>query len=81
VDRGAAALYGILITADMVAAPLPVVGDVALAVTGMYLAGDYLYQHWTPFRDVANDAGHAVASFENTLPSIEHAFTSIGSLF
>ena len=25
----------------------------------MYLAGDFLYHHWTPFRDVANDVGHA----------------------
>ena len=27
--------------------------------TGAYLAGDYLYHHWTPFRNVANDVGHA----------------------
>ena len=45
--------------ADMVLAPLPVVGDVALAATGAYLALDWTYQHWTPFRDVANDVGHA----------------------
>jgi hypothetical protein len=37
----------------------PVVGQVTIAATGIYLAGDYLYHHWTPFRDVANDIGHA----------------------
>lgn len=46
-----------------------------MAATGIYLASDYLYQHWTPFRDVANDAGHAVVSFENTLTSIKNTFS------
>ena len=41
---------------------VPVVGEVALVGTGLYLGADYLYHHWTPFRDVANDVGHAVAS-------------------
>ena len=41
---------------------IPVVGEVALVGTGLYLGADYLYHHWTPFRDVANDTGHAVAS-------------------
>jgi hypothetical protein len=58
-DRVVAGVNGLLITTDLVLGGLPVVGQVALAVTGMYLAGDYLYQHWTPFRDVANDVGHA----------------------
>jgi hypothetical protein len=58
-DRVVAGVNGLLITTDMVLGGLPVVGDVALAATGMYLAGDFLYQHWTPFRDVANDVGHA----------------------
>ena len=38
---------------------LPGVGEVALAATGMYLAGDYLYHHWAPFHDVADEVGHA----------------------
>lgn len=33
-----------------------------IAVTGAYLAGDFLYHHWTPFRNVANDIGHAVVT-------------------
>ena len=41
---------------------IPVAGEVALVGTGLYLGADYLYHHWTPFRDVANDTGHAVAS-------------------
>lgn len=75
VDRGAATLNGLLITGDLVLDSLPVVGEVAMAATGIYLASDYLYQHWTPFRDVANDAGHAVVSFEHTLTSIKNTFS------
>jgi hypothetical protein len=85
VDRGAAAVNGVLITADIVLDVLPGVGEVALAATGAYLAGDYLYQHWTPFHDVANDVGHAVVkSLENdwhAADSVWHEATSIGSLF
>jgi hypothetical protein len=69
-DRGAALTNGGLIAADMILGGLPVVGDVALAATGMYLAGDYLYQHWTPFRDVANDVGHATV---RTADDVGHA--------
>ena len=35
---------------------------------------DYLYHHWTPFRDVANVAGNAVAS---TAKDAWHDVTSI----
>ena len=59
VDRSAALLNGGLITADLVMTTLPGIGEVALAATGAYLALDWTYQHWTPFRDVANDIGHA----------------------
>jgi uncharacterized protein YukE len=37
---------------------IPVAGEVVMIGTGVYLAGDFLYHHWTPFRDVANDIGH-----------------------
>lgn len=91
-DRVAAGLNGLLITGDMVLGGLPVVGDVALAATGIYLAGDFLYQHWTPFRDVANDVGHATVravddvghaadSAWHKVTSFENTLTSIGSLF
>jgi hypothetical protein len=85
VDRGAAALNGVLITGDIVLDVMPGVGEVAMAATGAYLAGDYLYQHWTPFHDVANDVGHAVVkSLDNdwhAADSVWHEATSIGSLF
>jgi hypothetical protein len=96
VDRGVALANALLITGDLALAPLPVVGEVALAATGIYLAGDYLYQHWTPFRDVANDVGHATVAVaddigHNTVEQADeaghaavsawHAVTSIGSLF
>jgi hypothetical protein len=66
VDRGVATANAGFLTADLVGADLvmdaiPGVGEVAIAATGLYLAGDFLYQHWTPFRDVANDVGHATA--------------------
>ncbi len=58
-DRLVAGTNGALITLDLALGGLPVVGDVALAATGVYLAGDYLYHHWTPFHDVADEVGHA----------------------
>lgn len=72
VDRGAAAVNAVAAGVDgtyavaaLVAgttAEVPVVGEVALVGTGLYLGADYLYHHWTPFRDVANDIGHTAAS-------------------
>jgi hypothetical protein len=91
-DRVVAGLNGLLITGDMVLGGLPVVGEVALAATGIYLAGDFLYQHWTPFHDVANDVGHASVraaddvghaadSAWHKVTSFENTLTSVGSLF
>jgi hypothetical protein len=57
-DRGAAFVNGGLLAANMALDGLPVVGEVTLAATGIYLAGDFLYEHWTPFRDVAKAVGH-----------------------
>lgn len=67
VDRGAAAVNGGFLTADLLGADavmsfVPGVGEVAIAVTGIYLAGDFLYHHFTPFHDVINDIGHAVVT-------------------
>jgi hypothetical protein len=91
-DRGVAVTNGGLITADLILGGLPVVGDFALAATGAYLALDFAYQHWTPFRDVANDVGHATVrvaddvghaadSAWHKVTSFENTLTSIGSLF
>jgi hypothetical protein len=91
-DRVVAGFNGLLITGDMVLGGLPVVGEVALAATGIYLAGDFLYKHWTPFHDVANDVGHATVraaddvghvadSAWHKVTSFENSLASIGSLF
>lgn len=91
-DRGVAVTNGGLITADLILGGLPVIGDFALAATGAYLALDFAYQHWTPFRDVANDVGHATVrvaddvghaadSAWHKVTSFENTLTSIGSLF
>jgi hypothetical protein len=91
-DRVAGISNGLLITGDLILDGLPGIGEVALAATGAYLALDYLYQHWTPFRDVANDVGHATAraaddvghvadSAWHKVTSFENTLTSVGSLF
>ena len=54
--------------------------------------GDWLYQHWTPFHDVANDVGHATVkvaddvghvadSAWHKVSSFENTLASVGSLF
>jgi hypothetical protein len=91
-DRVVGISNGLLITGDLILDGLPGIGEVALAATGAYLALDYLYQHWTPFRDVANDVGHSTAraaddvghvadSAWHKVTSFENTLTSVGSLF
>jgi hypothetical protein len=85
-DRIVAGTNGALITLDLAIGGLPVVGEAALAATGVYLAGDYLYHHWTPFHDVADDVGHATVTVADgighTARSAWHSLTStIGSWF
>lgn len=84
VDRGVAAVnmgasgvdatYTTLAMLNMTTDEVPVVGEVTLIGTGLYLGGDYLYHHWTPFRDVANDIGHTTVS---AAKSVWHGITSI----
>ncbi len=84
VDRGVAATNAGFLTADLVGADLvmdmiPGVGEVAIALTGLYLAGDFLYQHCTPFHDVANDVGHAtVVAVKDTGHAAAVAATDVG---
>jgi hypothetical protein len=61
-DRVTAAVNGVLLTLNATTDWIPGAGEVVIAVTGAYLAGDFLYHHWTPFRNVANDIGHAVVT-------------------
>jgi hypothetical protein len=86
VDRGAAGFNGALLIANMATDDIPVVGEVTIVVTGVYLAGDFLYHHWTPFHNVANDVGHATVTAAkwtgHTVASAYHSVTStIGSWF
>jgi hypothetical protein len=70
VDRGAAGVNGGLLVANLAMDEIPVAGEVVMVGTGVYLAGDYLYHHWTPFRNVCNDVGHATVS---TAKDVGHA--------
>ena len=77
VNAAAAGLDGSYAVAGLIMGTtfeVPVAGEVALVGTGLYLGADYLYHHWTPFRDVANVAGNAVAS---TAKDAWHDVTSI----
>jgi len=69
-DRGAAVVNGGLLVADMVMVEIPVVGEVAIAATGLYLAGDYLYHHSTFFHDAADEVGHATVTATD---DVDHA--------
>lgn len=62
VDRVAAGFNGALIAANMTMDELPVVGEVVMIGTGMYLAGDFLYHHCKPFQKVSDDVGHATVT-------------------
>jgi hypothetical protein len=79
VDRGVAGVNLGLSGADLlglvgVTAEVPVAGQVVLVGTGLYLGGDYLYHHWTPFHDVADAVGHGTVSVAK---GIWHGITSI----
>jgi uncharacterized protein YukE len=57
---------------------IPVAGEVVMIGTGAYLAGTFLYKHWTPFRDVANAVGHAtVRVVDDVGDGIEHGTQSL----
>ena len=91
VDRGAAAGNAVglaavtaadagwIAAADGIAAVIPGVGEVAIAVTGVYLAGDFIYHNRAALEHVADDVGHAVT---RTTEGAWHSVTStIGSWF
>jgi hypothetical protein len=86
VDRGAASVNGVLLTINMFTDEMPVVGEVVIIGTGVYLAGDFLYHHWTPFHNVANDVGHATVKAVDwtghEAKSVWHSVSStVGSWF
>ena len=55
-------------------ASMPVVGEVALVGTGLYLAGDWAYHNQQLLGHVASDVGHAVVSAPS---KIGHAAASV----
>jgi hypothetical protein len=56
---------------------IPAAGEVVIVGTGVYLAGDFLYHHWTPFHDVASAVGHAtVRVVDDGVGKIEHGMDS-----
>jgi uncharacterized protein YukE len=86
VDRGAAGVNGGLLVANLAMDEIPVAGEVVMIGTGAYLAGDYLYHHWTPFRNVCNDVGHGTVTVAKDVghaaSSGWHATTKfVGGLF
>jgi hypothetical protein len=57
---------------------IPVAGEVVMIGTGVYLAGTFLYKHWTPFRDAANAVGHATVKVTDDIGhGIEHGTQSL----
>ncbi len=62
VDRGVAVVNGVLVIANMVLDDIPVVGEVVMIGTGLYLGGDYAYHHWPWFHDTCDTVGHSVAA-------------------
>lgn len=67
VDRGVAGVNGVLVAANLFTDEIPVVGEVTMVATGVYLGGDYLYHHWPAFHDTCNTVGHAVGSTATTV--------------
>jgi hypothetical protein len=41
---------------------VPVAGEVIMIGTGLYLGGDWLYNHWSPFHDAMDTAGHGIST-------------------
>jgi hypothetical protein len=86
VDRSAAGVNGGLLIANMAMDEIPVAGEVVMIGTGLYLAGDFLYHHWTPFHNAANDVGHATVKAVDwtghEAKSVWHSVSStVGSWF
>ncbi|MDQ2797909.1 MAG: hypothetical protein M3Y06_12255, partial [Actinomycetota bacterium] len=70
VDRGAAATNAALVGTDLAMtagvfgaeATIPVAGEVLMVGTAAYLAGDYLYHHWAPFKNVCDTVADTTVS-------------------
>lgn len=74
-ERGAAGVNAGLIAANMMMDEIPVVGEVVMIGTGVYLAGTFLYHHWKPFTNVCNAIGHGTVT---AVKDIGHAGEVVG---
>ncbi|MGH3414724.1 MAG: WXG100 family type VII secretion target [Marmoricola sp.] len=80
VDRAAAGVNGALLVANMTMDEIPVAGEVVMAGTGVYLAGDYLYHHWGAFHDACDYVGHHVADLAvDTGQAFESGYHDVAS--
>jgi hypothetical protein len=69
-DRATAAVNGALLVLNATTDWVPGWGEAVIAVTGAYLAGDFLFHHRALLGHVADDVGHAVVtSVEQTVDS------------
>jgi hypothetical protein len=68
INRGAAGANAIstLVVLNATTDEIPVAGEVVMVGTGVYLGGDWLYHHWTPFHDAADATGNFVV---HTVPN------------
>jgi hypothetical protein len=61
-DRATAAVNGALLVLNATTDWVPGWGEAVIAVTGAYLAGDFLFHHRALLGHVASDVGHAVVT-------------------
>ncbi|GAA2013865.1 hypothetical protein GCM10009839_05940 [Catenulispora yoronensis] len=81
-ERGAAGINGGLIAANMMMDEIPVVGEVVMIGTGVYLAGTFLYHHWKPFTNVCDAVGHGtVTAAKDIGHGAKKAWHAVTSLF
>jgi hypothetical protein len=61
-NRGAAVANGVSTVLVLNAATdeIPVAGEVVMIGSGLYLGGDWLYNHWSPFHDTVDTAANGV---------------------
>jgi hypothetical protein len=62
IDRATAGVNGALLVLNATTDWVPGWGEAVIAVSGAYLAGDFLYHHRSLLGHVAHDIGHAVVT-------------------
>ena len=79
-DRGAALLNGTLLTLNATTDWIPYWGEAVIIVTGAYLAGDYLDNHFPLFREVTTEisgAGLSSADLPDSVALAEHEMDAV----